>query len=738
MNGTDETVANPATADDEPLASPAGSRKRHRFNHNLKIAPRLVAILLVFGLTPAAVLFTILWIQGSVIKDAFTTRAAVSAANLTDLIDRNLFERYGDVQAFGLNVAAQDVANWGNTSNNSPLVRAMNGYMTGYGIYKLMLVVDMNGVVVATNSVRADGTPLRATALVGHDVGDANWFQDAATGNFLEGPNGFTGTAVGPAAPEQIVAALYGDDGYVVPFSAPIKDRSGNTIAVWVNFADFALVEDIVAQTYEGLRASNMASAEVTILDPEGRVIVDYDPVGQGWSAYSRNLDVIGQLNLADLGVAAAVAAVDGQSGSMVSLHARKQINQASGFAHSGGAYDYPGMGWSALVRIPVEQAFAAWDTLIFMMLITMGIAAAAIAGAGWFIGNGFARPIKTLTDVMQRLAGGDKEVAISGAARHDELGDMARTVEVFKANAIEMERMAEEQKAAEAAAEERAKTERNEMAQGFESRVGGVIEGVASAATEMQATASSMSATSEQTSQQASAVAAAAEQASVNVQTVAAAAEQMSNSIGEISRQVGLSTEIAKKAVEDVSSTNETMQGLADNATKIGEVVDLISDIAEQTNLLALNATIEAARAGDAGKGFAVVAAEVKGLATQTAKATEEIASQINSMRSVTGDAVEAIQGFGDTIGKIDEITVQVAAAVEEQGTATGEITRNVQEASKGTSEVSSNIAGVNDASAEAGKSSAQVLEAAQELSQQSETLKTEVDKFLAEVRAA
>ena len=732
------------TADNAELATNEiePPRLAHRitriFSFQARIAPRLVAILLFFGLTPAAVLFAILWTQGAVIKDAFITRASVSSTSLMDLIDRNLFERYGDVQAFGLNGAAHDVANWGDSSPNNPLVRAMNGYTTGYGIYKLMLLVDLDGNIVAANTVRPNGAALATSTLIGRNVAGTAWFDDAVQGNFLTGPNGFTGTAVGAPAVNDTVAGLYGEDGYVISFSAPVKNAAGRTIAVWANFADFGLVEEIVAQIYSELSHGGMASAEVTVLDPAGQVIVDFDPVGQGWSEYRRNFDVIGKLNLAELGVAAAIAATNGESGSMVSRHARKQIDQASGFAHSGGAYDYPGMGWSALVRIPVEQAFAAWDTLILTMIITLGVATAAIAASGIFVGNSFARPIKVLNEIMQRLADGDKEIAITGADRRDELGDMARTVTVFKENALEMDRMAEEQRKAEAAAEERARHDRNEMAEGFESRVGTVIDGVAAAATEMQATASSMSATADQTSQQAGAVAAAAEEASVNVQTVAAAAEQMSKSINEISRQVGMSTEIAKKAVDDADRTNETMQGLAENANKIGEVVELISDIAEQTNLLALNATIEAARAGDAGKGFAVVAAEVKGLANQTAKATEEIGSQINAMRNVTGDAVEAIQGFGSTISQIDEISGQVAAAVEEQGAATAEITRNVQEASKGTSEVSSNIAGVNDASSEAGRASGQVLDAAQELSQQSEALKSEVSKFLDEVRAA
>ena len=268
--------------------------------------------------------------------------------------------------------------------------------------------------------------------------------------------------------------------------------------------------------------------------------------------------------------------------------------------------------------------------------------------------------------------------------------------------------------------------------------KVMNVVKNVSSASTEMRATAEGMSATAEETSRQATAVAAASEQATANVQTVASAAEEMSASVGEINRQVAQSSEIANRANAEASRTNETVQGLADAASKIGEVVNLISDIAEQTNLLALNATIEAARAGEAGKGFAVVASEVKNLATQTAKATEEIAAQVTDMQSVTGDAVDAIKNIADTIGEINAIADTIATAVGEQGTATQEIAENTQQAATGTQEVSSNITGVTQAASETGSSAQEVLSAADELSKQGEQLSAEVEAFLNQVKAA
>ncbi|MCG8544166.1 MAG: methyl-accepting chemotaxis protein [Alphaproteobacteria bacterium] len=268
--------------------------------------------------------------------------------------------------------------------------------------------------------------------------------------------------------------------------------------------------------------------------------------------------------------------------------------------------------------------------------------------------------------------------------------------------------------------------------------KVMNVVKNVSAASTEMRSTAEGMSATAEETSRQSTAVAAAAEQATANVQTVASAAEEMSASIGEINRQVGQSSEIANRANAEAGRTNETVQGLADAASKIGEVVNLISDIAEQTNLLALNATIEAARAGEAGKGFAVVASEVKNLATQTAKATEEIAAQVTDMQSVTGDAVDAIKNIADTIGEINSIADTISTAVTEQGSATQEIAENTQQAASGTQEVSSNITGVTQAASETGSSAQEVLGAADELSKQAEALSSEVEAFLNQVKAA
>lgn len=344
---------------------------------------------------------------------------------------------------------------------------------------------------------------------------------------------------------------------------------------------------------------------------------------------------------------------------------------------------------------------------------------------------RGITRPIDGITSSMTVLANGDKSIEIEGAERGDEIGRMAEAVQVFKENMIKNDEMAEAQRREDEIKQQRAEA-LEKMAAQFESNVGSSLEQVTAASDSMKMTAEGMASTAEQTSQQSVTVAAAAEEASSNVQTVAAAAEELTSSISEISRQVSQSNQVSKNAVEEAGRANDMVQGLVEAAQKIGEVVKLITDIAEQTNLLALNATIEAARAGDAGKGFAVVAGEVKNLANQTARATDEISAQITSIQGATQDAVQAIGSISSTIGQLNEVASAIAAAVEEQGAATNEIARNIEQAATGTQDVTVNISGVNQAADQTGQAAGDVLEAVGTLTMQSDDLNRQVQDFL------
>ncbi len=402
------------------------------------------------------------------------------------------------------------------------------------------------------------------------------------------------------------------------------------------------------------------------------------------------------------------------------------------------GPLEFLGTTYAVMAEIGEDEVMAPVYIMGRDVAVIVAAVLVVIGGGGFLFSRGITSPLSEMTRAMGFLAEGDLETDVPALGRGDEIGKMAATVQVFKENAIRVKQMEVEKEESARRSEAEKHGLMMAMADDLEASVGGVIAAVSAASTEMQSSAQSMASTAEHTSTQSTEVAAAAELASANVQTVATAAEELSSSIGEISRQVSQSSEIASNAVKEAERTNKMVLGLADSAQKIGDVVELITDIAEQTNLLALNATIEAARAGDAGKGFAVVASEVKNLANQTARATEEISSQIGGIQSATIEAVGAIQGIGGTIGEINGIASTIAAAVEEQGAATGEIARNVEQAATGTQTVTSNIAGVTTAAGETGQAAGEILSATGELSQQSELLKAEVDKFLEQIRVA
>ncbi|MFL5157452.1 MAG: methyl-accepting chemotaxis protein [Microvirga sp.] len=396
------------------------------------------------------------------------------------------------------------------------------------------------------------------------------------------------------------------------------------------------------------------------------------------------------------------------------------------------------------LVNIQLESAKARADaanslfsTISMAFIAVVALSAIALVFAGWWVLAGVSRPLTRITGQMQDLAGGNLAVHVTDAHKGDEIGMLARVLQVFK-DALIAKNEADAATAQDADARMRRAEVLDQLTKRFDATVSALTQGLSSAATEMEATAQTMTTGVEQAADQLVTVSSAAQQTSANVQTVAAATEELSISIREIASQVAQSSQVAERAVAGTQRTSATVQELAASAEKIGNVVQLINTIAGQTNLLALNATIEAARAGDAGRGFAVVASEVKSLASQTAKATDEISTHISGMQGATQESVTAIKEIGGTIGKISEIASTIASAVEEQGSATQEIARSVQNVARGTQAAADDVMQVNRGATETGSASEDVLNSARTLSTESARLREELDRFMANIRAA
>jgi methyl-accepting chemotaxis protein len=700
------------------------------------IKTRLVIFFTLFGMIPALTLLGVYFSFQTSIEQAFRTPMKDTAVAVSDVIDRNLFERYGDVQAFGANVAAWESANWRNPTETNPLVAAINSYMTNYGLYRVMLLVDTQGQVLAVNSVDPTGKPLDTSEVYKLNFADAPWFRKAMAGEFLNGRNGLTGTVVLQPSPSKLVGGLYGNDGFTIPFAAPVKNLAGERIGVWVNFADFGLVEEVITTFHKSLAQRGVPSAEILLLDDAGRTIVNYQPAKSGLE-YKRDLESLSKRNLVAEGYVPALAAGKGEQGISVEADEHGKAHEAVGFTKSTGAYGYPGLNWTVITRVADSEINFIAEQLLLWMQAAIAIAAVVIIALAWFIGAGIAGAIAKLTTSMRELAAGNKQIDVPGLGRKDELGGMASALQVFKDAAIELDSMMAQKEIERKQAEDKARTMAAVTAK-FQANIGQIVSSVSSASTQLQTTAQGMTTNAEQTSQNTSAVASASEEAAANVQTIASSAEELSASIGEISRQVNDAAEFSKQAVESAKVTDRTVQGLTDAAQKIGKVVELISDIASQTNLLALNATIEAARAGEAGKGFAVVASEVKSLANQTARATEDISAQINAMQAVTKDAVTAIRDIAQSIDKINHISTAIASAVEEQGAATKEIARSVEQAATGTMEVTRNVVEVSTAVSQTSEAASEVFSATRLLSKSAGDMKAEIDEFLTKVRTA
>lgn len=687
---------------------------------------KIIAIIVLCGLVPLLLLAPFFTNAVDGIKKHSEVILTDKSRSLNEIIDRNLFERYGDVQAFVKNGYLFNPKK-GYLESSGNLSAAINAYMTNYGVYKAMAVVTPGGAVLAANSVDGAGKRVDASSLYRENFRGKKWFEDALKENYLKGKDGFTGTVVGEPEYLEFVGHTDASDGYVVPFAAPIKDGAGRIVGVWVNFFDFKVVDDIVSNF--AANNADFARGHIEILDSAGVVISRFDSDKKS----ARDKAVIGKLNIAEKGDFAASQAVIGKNG----FSASDESGLVSGYSNSQGAYGFTGLGWSAIIRVPASDYYQEINSFMSTGVVAAALGLAVLLVLGFILGGIAAKPIRQIAGVVRALAQDNFSVEVPYTERKDEIGSIARAVRTFRENALKVEQLNAEQEAIKSRLELERKEGLHNLAHEFENNVMGIVGMVSSASSQMEATAGNVAYNADDSSKRAAAVATAATESAHNVHTVAAAAEELSASVQEITKQVARSASIAHNAVSEARQADETVQSLSAAAQKIGDVVDLINDIAEQINLLALNATIEAARAGEAGKGFAVVASEVKTLATQTANATGEITAQIAAIQSVSGNATAVIKGISSTINEMNSISSSIAAAVEEQGAATKEIARNIQHVASGTSEVTRNIEKLAVGSSETVQAASQMLQATNELSRQSETLRGKIDEFLNNVRA-
>ena len=632
-------------------------------NSRLPLNRKLALAIVVAGLLPAIVIGLVAIRTASKMSDDVASGFQAAAANISDKIDRNLFERYGDVQAFGVNEAVNDQKSWYKAgSDKNKIAAAANRYANLYGFYLLSYVVDPEGRVIAVNDRDPAGKPIDTGWLYQKNFKDAEWFRETIAEHFLK-TELLDGTYVQDLHADDDVKKIYNSDGFVLGFSAPVKDAAGKTIGVWHNCANFSLVEEIVATAYQNLKHSGLSEADITLIDRHGRVIVDLDPSSQsGLEQVKHDLGVILKANLAEAGSEAARALIAGHSGHGDYSNPSKQLNQVTGYSASSGALGYAGLKWGILVRVPETQAFAAVHAQMQRIAVIMGVSILGLIAIGAWLGKSISKPlIKGITSIRQvgtEVSGAAREFSISSHTTAEGASEQAASLEETSASLEEISAM----------------TKRN----------------------------SDNAASSKALSQQ--------------------ARDSAANGLQRIS-ELGNTLTAVKGAVREMESAVSEMQS---SSQEIAKIIRTIDEIAFQTNLLALNAAVEAARAGEAGAGFAVVADEVRSLAQRSSQAAKDTSEKIEAAvkRSALGGTAskKVVYSLGEIEGSaknIEQVFNGIVTQIHSLDEVVGEISSASKEQSQGISEVNMAVSQMdkvtqsNAASAEENASAAEELNA-------------------------
>jgi len=701
----------------------------------MKITGKMVTMFLSFGLVPFGGAFVIALIIFSQIEQTNLRPFQIYAEELADLIDRNLFERYGDVQAFSLNTVVSDRQSWYQKQwRQNKIAQAMNKYVDTYDIYYLTMLVDLQGNLIAVNSKDHQGKSIDYQGLYDENFADATWFQAVKRGEFTTemahsaaGNRSSSGTFIEGVHFDPHVEKVYGiAQPMVLGFSAPVFDEAGNMVAIWSNRAKFSLVEEIVVEAYKKMQQHGMDQTEITLLDSIGRVIVDYDPHhGTTEDIVHDFQNVLFKLNLAQNGVAAAQRAVAGESGHMYSTHARKHIKQATGYTHLKGALGYPGMNWSVLVRVARDQAAKAVIAGNKLLIATGVLSVLLILAVGIVIGRSFSAPVKNIAAQLANISEGDGDLTkkLPESAR-DEIGDVARNFNRF----VEKLRQIISDTIVTSSSLGQSSTQLNSASSDL-----------ASTAEELSTQSVSVASASEQLTANLAQVTSNSGQINQQTQSVSTAVEQIDSALGEVSQTCARAVEDTTTSTAVIQTSGESMNKLRLSAQEIGGILETISQIAEQTNLLALNATIEAASAGEAGKGFAVVASEVKELAKQTVMATEDIRAKITEMQQNTAEVDTGFTGISEVIEKTAIATQSIMSAIQQLNATSREIAGNVAKTSQGVAMVTENIAQASMGADEINKNISHVNQASHYTASTASNLQkqaTEVQKAAARLK--